>query len=157
MDKLPIQDNAGVVIFPPLLYFITLIVSITISYLFPYNIFPAHFAIPIGAILSIAGFTLLLLGARTFVKNKNPVNPAASTQLIITIGIYQYTRNPMYLGLTIMYLGISMLLNAWSSLVLILPLLRIVQKGIIEREEKYLTRKFGNEYLNYKSKVRRWL
>jgi protein-S-isoprenylcysteine O-methyltransferase Ste14 len=63
----------------------------------------------------------------------------------------------MYLGLTTIFIGISTITNAWFSFILLFPLLMICQKGIIEREEKYLTRKFGNEYLDYQSKVRRWI
>jgi protein-S-isoprenylcysteine O-methyltransferase Ste14 len=157
MSNQPIPDKAGVIIFPPLLYFIVLVAGLAISYIFSYKFLSPDFAFPIGGVLLIAGFAILFRAARTFVKNNNPVNPSGSTQLIISSGIYQYTRNPMYLGLTMIFMGISILTNAWFSFVLLPPLLMIVQKGIIEREEKYLTRKFGNEYLNYKSKVRRWL
>jgi protein-S-isoprenylcysteine O-methyltransferase Ste14 len=109
-----------------------------------------------GIIITLLGITSLILAAKLFRKNKNPVNPSGSTQLIICSGIYKYTRNPMYLGLTIIFIGISTITNAWFSFILLLPLLMVCQKGIIEREEKYLTRKFGNEYLDYHSKVRRW-
>jgi len=70
-----------------------------------------------------------------------------------------FTNTPeiRYLSLTLIFTGISIITNAWFSFVLLFPLLLICQKGIIEREEKYLTRKFGNEYLNYKEKVRRWI
>lgn len=157
MEKQENQDKAGVIIFPPLLYLINLTAGIAISYFFPYKFLSSNFATPTGIVIAIAGVALLIGAARTFVKNKNPVNPSGSTQLIISAGIYKYTRNPMYLGVTLFYTGISMLLNAWFSFVLLIPVLIVVQKGIIEREEKYLTRKFGNEYLNYKSKVRRWI
>jgi len=151
------QDKAGVLIFPPLLYLLVLSTGIIVSYFFPQHFINFSIAMPIGIIFSITGITTLILAATLFRKNKNPVNPSGSTQLIICSGIYKYTRNPMYLSLTLIFIGISIITNSWFSFVLLLPLLLICQKGIIEREEKYLTRKFGDEYLKYKAKVRRWI
>lgn len=151
------QDKAGVLIFPPLLYLLVLSTGIIVSYFFSQHFINFSIAMPIGIIFSITGITTLILAATLFRKNKNPVNPSGSTQLIICSGIYKYTRNPMYLSLTLIFTGISIITNSWFSFVLLIPLLLICQKGIIEREEKYLTRKFGDEYLKYKAKVRRWI
>jgi len=157
MSNQTIQDKAGVLIFPPLLYLLVLATGILVSYFFPQHLINFSIAMPMGILFLITGITTLILAATLFRKNKNPVNPSGSTQLIICSGIYKYTRNPMYLSLTLIFTGISIITNAWFSFVLLFPLLLICQKGIIEREEKYLTRKFGNEYLNYKEKVRRWI
>lgn len=151
------HDKAGVLIFPPLLYLLVLTTGTLVSYFFPYQFIDFSIALPMGIIITLLGITSLILAANLFRKNKNPVNPSGSTQLIICTGIYKYTRNPMYLGLTIIFIGISTITNSWFSFVLLFPLLMVCQKGIIEREEKYLTRKFGNEYLDYQSKVRRWI
>ena len=157
MDNQTFPDKAGVIMFPPLLYALVLIAGITASQFFPYHFINFQLALLLGSIVFLVGLTTMLRAGRTFIKNKNPINPAGSTQLIITSGIYRYTRNPMYVAFALMYIGISILTNAWCSLLMLLPLLILVQKGIIEREEKYLTRKFGAEYLAYKSKVRRWI
>jgi protein-S-isoprenylcysteine O-methyltransferase Ste14 len=151
------QDKAGVLIFPPLLYLLVLATGIVVSYFFPHHFIDFSIALTMGIIITALGITSLILAATLFRKNKNPVNPSGSTQLIICSGIYKYTRNPMYLGLTTIFIGISTITNAWFSFILLFPLLMVCQKGIIEREEKYLTRKFGNEYLDYQSKVRRWI
>ena len=157
MSNRTTSDKAGVLMFPPLLYLLVLATGILISYFFPKQLIGFSIALPMGIIISMAGIASLIFAAHLFRKNKNPVNPSGSTQLIISNGIYKYTRNPMYLSLTIIYTGISIITNAWFSFVLLFPLLIVVQKGIIEREEKYLTRKFGDEYLAYKGKVRRWI
>jgi protein-S-isoprenylcysteine O-methyltransferase Ste14 len=157
MNQQTPQDKAGVIIFPPLLYLLVLVTGIIISYFFPYHFIDFSIALPIGIIITFLGIASLILAAKLFRKNKNPVNPSGSTQLIICTGIYKYTRNPMYLGLTTIFIGISTITNAWFSFILLFPLLMICQKGIIEREESYLARKFGNEYLDYQSKVRRWI
>jgi len=85
------------------------------------------------------------------------INPAQPTTAIVSDGVFGLSRNPLYLSLTLLYIAISLLLGAFWALLLLLPLLVIVQIGVIEREEKYLERKFGDEYLLYKAQVRRWI
>jgi protein-S-isoprenylcysteine O-methyltransferase Ste14 len=75
----------------------------------------------------------------------------------VTDGPFRYTRNPIYVALTLFYLGIGVVLNALWVLLLIVPLIVVMQLGVITREERYLERKFGDEYLRYKARVRRWL
>lgn len=157
MSEQTLPDKAGVIMFPPLLYLLVLLTGILLSYCFPYQLIKSDIALPLGIVIAATGITTLLFAATLFRKKKNPVNPSGSTKLIISSGIYQYTRNPMYLSLTLIYTGISIITNSWFSFIFLFPLLIVVQKGIIEREEKYLTRKFGNDYLAYKEKVRRWI
>ena len=72
-------------------------------------------------------------------------------------GPFRYTRNPGYLSMAMIYAGIAARANAlWAILVLPVALL-VIQRGVIEREERYLERKFGEEYLRYKTTVRRWI
>ena len=82
------------------------------------------------------------------------IKPASSLQIT---GIYGITRNPMYIGLAIVYLGITCFIGNWWNLILFPLLLIFVQEYIIKREEKYLEAEFGQEYEEYKNKVRRWL
>jgi protein-S-isoprenylcysteine O-methyltransferase Ste14 len=76
---------------------------------------------------------------------------------LIQDGPFRYSRNPGYLSLTMLYAGIAVARNAlWA--ILALPLvLYVIQREVIEREERYLERSFGEEYLNYKARVRRWV
>ena len=157
MAKQTNKDKAGVIIFPPLLYMITLLAGIIVSILFPYAFLSRTAALIAGGTFLAAGMFFIFRAANLFVKNKTTVHPAGSTRLIISSGIYRYSRNPMYAGFTLIFTGISLVLNAWVSFLLLLPLLLIVQKGIIKKEENYLAQKFGDEYLRYKSAVRRWL
>ena len=85
------------------------------------------------------------------------VNPAMSTTAIVSDGVFSFSRNPIYLSLTMLYVGIGLLFNALWALLLLLPLIVVVQNGVIKREEKYLEQKFGDEYLRYKASVRRWV
>jgi protein-S-isoprenylcysteine O-methyltransferase Ste14 len=79
------------------------------------------------------------------------------TTSIVSTGPYRFTRNPIYLSMTLLAVGIAVLANTIWILVMLAPVLFVMQFLVIAREESYLTRKFGEEYLRYKSKVRRWI
>ena len=79
------------------------------------------------------------------------------TTAIVTDGPFGYSRNPIYVALTLLYLGIGMLINGLWVLLLIVPVLVVIQLGVVAREECYLERKFGDEYLCYRRRVRCWL
>ncbi|MCH7795577.1 MAG: isoprenylcysteine carboxylmethyltransferase family protein, partial [Proteobacteria bacterium] len=76
---------------------------------------------------------------------------------ILSDGLYGVSRNPIYLGLTAIYLGVGVMADAGWVAVLLGPLLLVMHFGVIAREERYLERKFGDEYLRYKASVRRWI
>ena len=111
----------------------------------------------IGAIFIIAALYFSVRSLRQFFLTKNTlilIKPASSLQIT---GIYGITRNPMYVGLAILYLGITCLVGNWWNVILFPLLFIIVQEYIIKREEKYLELEFGKEYNDYKKTVRRWL
>ncbi len=71
--------------------------------------------------------------------------------------IYGRTRNPLYLGTTLVYLGLSVAAGSLWAIVLVVPLLWVINVGVVAREERYLERKFGDAYRAYKARVRRWV
>ena len=152
----PLPDRAEVIAFPPLLFGGTLAVGLLLRFLFPTPLLPPTTALLIGAALVLIGLSILLLAFRQMIRHKTTINPGGATTTIVSSGIYAYTRNPMYIALTLIYSGICVMANAYWGLLLLVPLLILVQKGIIEREETYLAHKFGDEYLGYKAKVSRW-
>ena len=79
------------------------------------------------------------------------------TTTIVTDGPFRYSRNPMYISLTLLYMGLAVLINSLWILLLLLPVLLVIQNGVVKREEQYLERKFGETYLRYKAQVRRWI
>jgi protein-S-isoprenylcysteine O-methyltransferase Ste14 len=92
-----------------------------------------------------------------FAQSKNTlvtIKPANSLQ---TRGIYSVTRNPMYMGLLILYCGIAMFEGNWWTIIFIPVIIIIVQAYVIRGEENYLQRAFGEEYFAYRKKVRRWI
>ena len=150
-------DRAGVITFPPLLFISTFAVAMLLRFLFPTPVLSSLAAFGVGLVVMLIGLPILLLSFRQMTRNKTTINPSGATTRIVGDGMYAYTRNPMYLALMLLYTGGCIMANAWWGLLLLIPLLMMVQKGVVEREEEYLTRKFGDEYLRYKDRVRRWL
>jgi protein-S-isoprenylcysteine O-methyltransferase Ste14 len=85
------------------------------------------------------------------------INPAKPALAIVSSGPFRFTRNPIYLANTIVYLALAMIFNTLWPFVLFVPMFLVLDRGIIRREERYLEAKFGDAYLAYKARVRRWL
>jgi len=86
--------------------------------------------------------------------NVDPTQPAT---VLVVDGPFKYTRNPLYLSLTLLYAGIAILVNSLWTMLLLPVVLVVMRKGVVDREERYLARKFGEQYLRYKASVRRWI
>jgi protein-S-isoprenylcysteine O-methyltransferase Ste14 len=86
--------------------------------------------------------------------NVDPYKPATA---VVTRGPFRFTRNPLYLSMTLMYGGIATVANALPAALLLPIVLRLMWRGVIEREERYLERKFGDEYIEYKARTPRWI
>ncbi len=88
---------------------------------------------------------------------KTNVNPSLPATTLVTDGPFRFSRNPMYLARTLLYVGLGLLANSLAVLLTAVPLLMVVQHGVIKREEHYLEAKFGDAYRQYRARVRRWL
>lgn len=110
-----------------------------------------------GAVLDLVGFLVMFAGAGLFMRRRTAIIPFKPATSLVTSGILSWTRNPMYLGMAIFYVGLAVVLDSLAAL-LVLPLvLAIVHTQVIAREEAYLERAFGGEYVAYKNRVRRWI
>src|SRR4051794_688692 len=151
------HDTAGVVAPPPLIYLGGLILGFVLEVLLPGVDLPAWLEWGIGALLVVAGLGLLLWFNPLFSRKGTAVEPWKPTTAIVTTGPYRFTRNPAYLGMALTYVGIAALSSAVWVLLPLPVVLAVIDRGVILREERYLERKFGEEYLAYKRSVRRWL
>jgi len=157
--KEDIKDRASIPIPPPLIFFACLGMGILMEYLFPFRFISGAWPLRI-----IIGCFLFLVSGLTAVsafmalnKNKTPFNPAKSTKKIVCEGSFRFSRNPLYLALLLLS-GVAAVVTGSVWLVLALIILFILlERFAIRPEEKYLTDKFGEEYLNYKASVRRWI
>jgi protein-S-isoprenylcysteine O-methyltransferase Ste14 len=150
-------DNPGVIAFPPALYAGTLAIGLGISSLVPVSFLPRLVSLPIAVLALIGAGWLSTSAFRTMTRAQTAVDPSKPTTAIVSDGVFRFSRNPLYLSMTLLYIGISLLFSAFWALLLLLPLLVVMQIGVIAREEQYLERKFGSTYLNYKAQVRRWI
>ena len=151
-------DNPGVVAPPPLIYLGAVVIGGVFNYFFPMSTgWPRLLSLALGTLLiALAGGTVSA-AFREFRLAGTNVDPRKPTTAIVTGGIYRFSRNPIYLSLTILYLGAALLIDSLWILLLLAPVLVLVNFGVIQREEIYLENRFGDEYARYKSKVRRWL
>ena len=152
------KDSPGVYVPPPLFYVLTFLVAVFIQKRIPIDdaLFRYTPTKIIGIVFLISALFFLVRSLRQFLQSKNTLITAKPASSLQTNGIYNITRNPMYLGLAIVYLGITCLIGNWWNIILFPFLLFIVQEYIIKHEEQYLERRFGKEYLDYKTKVRKW-
>ena len=155
------SDNAQVRIAPPILIALCLIASWCLEQGQAWPILPATRWHGLRAALSgaliLGGVGLVLYCARLFKRAQTPIQPWRPTSDIITSGPYRYSRNPIYLGIAIAGAGIALAFNSWWMLFGVLAFALIANKHVIEREEEYLERKFGEAYSSYRSETRRWL
>lgn len=152
------QITAGIVAPPPLIYLGALLVGFIAQYFSPQytlSYFPARPLLGILLLIFSATFARwAFVSMREIGTSGNPREP---TTALVVNGPFQLSRNPIYLAMTGMYLGISLLANALWLLLLIVPVLFVMHWGVILREEQYLAKQFGATYATYKSKVRRWI
>ena len=151
------KDSAGVEFPPPLIYLGFLLAGFGLDYYLPMPLLPGLVQYPIGIALITAGFLPAMLAMRGFRRAGTATRPNKPATAIVSDGPFRYTRNPMYLGLTTTYVGIAIAGDSLLVLLLLIPVLVIMRRAVIDREEKYLEAKFGEEYLRYKASVRRWL
>jgi len=153
----PDLDHPEVIAFPPLLFAGALAAGIVLHLLNPHQALPPSVARLAGGLLLVAGAGLMSWGRQTMVRAETNVNPYMPALPLVTAGPFRYTRNQLYSSLTMLYLGISLLLNALWPILLAAPLLVVTHYGIVRREERYLEAKFGDDYRVYRARVRRWL
>lgn len=150
-------ETPGVVAPPPLIYLGALALGFAAEALLPSETLAGAVRWPLGGALLVAGLALIVAFERAFQRASTSANPYRPSTHLALDGPYRFTRNPGYLGMALVFAGICVLSSAlWALLGLPLAVLA-VDRGVIAREEPYLERRFGTEYVRYKARVRRWL
>lgn len=150
-------DNPGVIAPPPLIYAAALVAGLLANRVYPIPFLPRDLPRTPGLSLVAGGFLVGMLGFREMKRAGTNVDPYRPATAIVTAGPYRHTRNPLYVGMTMIYVGVSALANALPALLILPAVLRVMRRGVIEREESYLEGKFGDEYREYKERVPRWI
>ena len=155
-SELNFPDHANVIAPPPVIYLCAVIVGLILHFVWPVAIFSAK-TTWMGVTLVGLSLTLGFWGRNQFKKADTSIRPDQSTTAIIRTGPYGFSRNPLYLSIAILQAGIGVWANSLWILIMLVPALVVISRWVIAREERYLERKFGEEYLNYKASVRRWV
>lgn len=153
------KDIAGVIAPPPFIFLGFLIAGWGLDRWLGTAGLPVDPTLRKGAavVLIVAGLALEMWAVGLFRKAGTSPLPFTPSTALVADGPFRFSRNPMYLGFAITYLGLAIGLDAPIALALLVPCLIVMTWGVIGREERYLERKFGDPYRRYKSSVRRWL
>ena len=152
-------DVAGVIALPPLIFLGFLAAATVLEAILPLPIPVAHSlaSYVAGVALAASGFGMIAMGTRRFAAAGTNIPPTLPTTALAVDGIYGRTRNPLYLGTTLVYLGLGVAAGSLWAIGLLVPLLWVINVGVVKREERYLERKFGDGYRAYQARVRRWI
>ena len=153
------EDSAKVKFPPPFIFLGGLVAGILIGWLLDFPSFDMDETTKIvaaGALL-VVGFGIGLAAMSVFRRRGPNVEPWRASTMIVAEGVFRWTRNPMYLGMTLVYCGLAILFESFAAFLLLPFVLIIIRTYVIAREERYLETKFGDEYRRYRQRVRRWI
>jgi protein-S-isoprenylcysteine O-methyltransferase Ste14 len=142
---------------PPKIAMVLLVVALALHWLLPlWETF--KFSSPIlGITIGAPGFAIMIWGWRLFQQRKVAICPTAHTDKLVFDGPYRFTRNPMYVGMVAMLLGVAIFMGTLPFFLTVVIYFVILNKVFIPFEEQKLESTFGSEYVEYKRRVRRWL
>ena len=153
----PDKHGPGVRIHPSVIYAISILTGIVLNNHWPRTMpYGIHGHMYGGIVFSLV-LLIAIFSIREFHRAKTDVRPDKPDSTLITSGPYRYSRNPLYLGLTLIQITVALWFNNAWVLVLVIASVIVITQYAISREERYLEKMFGQEYLDYKQYVRRWL
>lgn len=158
--KEPAPDSPGVPFPPPLVFMAALALGFLAHMIAPVGIGPAsarRVVNAVGWVLVVAWAAILLPAFRIFRRARTSILPNQPATTIVASGPYRWSRNPMYVAMTLLSAGVALVFNALWPLLFVPLAVIVTDRYTIAREEQYLERAFGDVYRDYKRRVRRWL
>ncbi len=150
-------EGPGIPVHPPVIYLAVLLIGVGLNCLWPLSPVLGQGGVIAGVIVVVAGIAIMPPVLRRFRRAGTTFDVRKPASALIVDGPYQFSRNPAYVALTLWYIGAGLILNNGWILLLMLPLLIIMDRWVVPREERHLIAKFGEQYVHYKATVRRWL
>ena len=155
--RAPDRDNAGVIAHPPLLWLAAVLIGFGIEALWPVALPGQAARIAVGFALFAAAFAVFLWAWQTFRRAGTNVQTQKPSTTVVANGPYRFTRNPIYLAMAAGTVAIGIGAGSLWVVAMAVPLVAVLQAGVIRREERYLEAKFGDAYRAYRARVRRWV
>ena len=147
------QTSSGVRVFPPLIHLASIALGFLLQWALPFRIPGISLA---GWLLIVIAVGLMAWTAILMFRAGTTPNPTRPTTALVIRGPFRFTRNPMYLAWELIIIGVGLAANAPWVMVMAVPAAWATRRLVIDKEERYLDGKFGAEYLDYKTRVRRW-
>jgi protein-S-isoprenylcysteine O-methyltransferase Ste14 len=151
------EDHPQVIALPPALYAGAFIVGLILEFFWRTRVLGPALRVGFGGALFVIGSVIMLYGVAAFRSAGTNVEVYRPATSLVVMGPYRLSRNPIYVGMTIAYVGAAILADSLWALTLVLPVVVIIHYGVVLREEPYLAAKFGAAYREYTRKVRRWV
>jgi protein-S-isoprenylcysteine O-methyltransferase Ste14 len=152
------SDTAAVIIRPPLALLLAIMAGLALNRFVPLSFLPPDLpALWLGAVAFAVGLALAIWAITTMTRAGSNVPTNLPTTTIVERGPYRFTRNPIYLGMFLALIGLTVALDNFWLLAMLVLFAIVIRYGVVAREEAYLERKFGDVYRSYRSRVRRWL
>ena len=142
---------------PPVIFIVAFVIGFGIELIYPLPTLPLGLQLGAGVASVIVGVLLIRSSMASIERAGTTYNPFSTSTALVTSGIYRYTRNPGYLGLAMIQLGLALMYDSpWILLATIVAVI-VTNQFVIKLEEEKLRRAFGKEYQNYLTHVRRWI
>ena len=151
------NSSTGIRVIPPLVYMAGLLIGLIMEYLWPTIDLTLGWRLGISAPVLLASVVLIILTLKYFKSASTPFDVRKTASSLIIDGPFRFSRNPGYVALTMLYLTLGVFLSSLWALLMALPILFVVDKFVVRKEEISLLSSFGDPYRDYQSKVRRWL
>lgn len=151
------EDSPNVVAMPPVIFLLGIGIGFALDLLIPMPFVAEAYDVTAGLFVIALGIVLIAWAVRSFTTAGTNVDVRQPSTSVVASGAYAWSRNPIYIGMALIVLGTAIWLNSLWILFSLVPIIPLIEYGVIRREEKYLEKKFGPTYLDYKTKVRRWI
>ena len=150
-------SGPGMRVPPPVFYLVALAIGVALDRLWPLSFLAGSSRYVVGSIVIVASALIMPPVLSRFRRAATPFDVRKAASALITDGPYRFSRNPTYLSLTLLYLGLGIVLDSGWVMILVVPVFLLMDLWVVRREERHLEAKFGEQYLHYKASVRRWL
>jgi len=142
---------------PPILYAVAIGLGLWLERPLPWPLPGGTLRFWSGVVLIALAVALFGLCLRELRRHQTTINPHRAASNLVETGPFRFSRNPIYVSLTVLQVGVGLLASSTWVLLMLLWVLPLMQRLVIAREEEHLRWRFGSEYVDYSARVRRWL